>query len=764
MRLKYLIILCLFFFSNPLFSKHIIGGDLTYECLGNGDYIFELHIYRDCSSDGAAYDTPAFISLFECNPSRDCNFLNQLDATRLDIAPEVIRDVDPPEIPCLIVPPNICVEEAIYRFKLSDYGLSLAPRPTNSYFISYQRCCRNNTINNIVNPKDAGATYTIEITPEAQASCNSSPFFNKFPPTVICNNEPLVFDHSASDPDGDSLVYSFCSPLLGGGKFGTQENPGDDAACTGIRPNPSCPPPYDFVNFSVPTYTAGNPMGGEPRVKIDSKTGIITGKPNVKGQFVVGVCVEEFRDGISIGKLQRDFQFNVADCEPTVVAQIQNDTAITEFGPGGAIVAKTYLVSSCGNNTIEFINESFQERFVDAVRWEFDIEGQTVVRTDWDATITFPELGQFQGFLYLNPGTQCADTANIFVDIFPEIDADFGLTYDTCIIGPVLFTDSSTTNAERIVSWDWDFGDGSTSNQKNPRHTYDVAGTLPVTLTVTDDNNCQGTKELPVGYYPAPQFLVLSPNTFDGCTPADIFFGNLPAPINDEYDIVWDFGDEMTSGEVGPTHTYEEPGLYTVSVDVTSPFGCNISRTFPDYIRIRQSPEADFSVEPKEVSILNPTASFTDNSTNASSWFYNFNNQGRSLQPNPTFTFRDTGRQAIQLIVTHLTGCTDTTVQFIDVFPEVRWFMPNAFTPNDDGTNDIFMGKGNLVGAQNYNFSIWNRWGERVFETNNHDIGWNGRKDNVGELAPNDVYLYLVTYTGPRGKDFRLEGFATVVR
>lgn len=764
MRFSYLFILALLFFTTPVLSKHIIGGDITYECLGNGDYLFELHIYRDCAGGGAAFDNPAFIGIYECDTDVNCTSLIQLDAIQLDIVPEIIRPVDPPDIPCLILPPNICVEEAIYQFRLRDFDLRLNPNTQNSYYVSYQRCCRNNTITNLIRPDVSGATYTIEITPEAQASCNSSPFFNQFPPTVICANEPINFDHSATDPDGDQLIYSFCSPLLGGGEFGTEENPGNEFACDGVIPQPACPPPYDPVNFTSPTYTAANPMGGEPRVRIDPNTGIITGRPTLKGQFVVGVCVEEFRNGVLIGTLQRDFQFNVTDCQPTVVAQIANDTSITEFGAGGRITSKTFLVSSCGENELEFENESFQERFVDNLRWDFQIGDEIISQTEWNARVTFPENGQYEGVLYLNPGTICADTANIFVNIFPDIEADFSQVYDTCEIGPVVFTDLSATNAEEIVSWQWSFGDGNTSRLQNPQHNYQIAGNLPVSLTVVDNNNCTDTKEVPLGYFPAPQFVVVEPSTFDGCTPAEIFFNNLSAPISEAYDIFWEFGDGMSSTEISPTHVYEDPGLYTISIDVTSPFGCNISRTFPDFIRIRQSPIADFTAEPTEVSILNPTVNFTDESVEAAGWFYNFNNLGRSTQPNPTFVFRDTGLQVVQLVVTHLSGCTDTTVQFIDVFPEVRLFMPNAFSPNEDGINDIFIGKGILLGAQNYLFTIWNRWGEQIFSTSNTEEGWNGRKNNTGQLSPAGVYVYVITFTGPRGQPFRFEGFATLVK
>jgi gliding motility-associated-like protein len=90
--------------------------------------------------------------------------------------------------------------------------------------------------------------------------------------------------------------------------------------------------------------------------------------------------------------------------------------------------------------------------------------------------------------------------------------------------------------------------------------------------------------------------------------------------------------------------------------------------------------------------------------------------------------------------------------------------MPNAFSPNEDGKNDEFRGSGFTEGMQNFELSIWNRWGERIFVTSDPEEGWNGRKDNSGNLIPPGVYIYRVNYVDPRGQPIVLEGFATLVR
>jgi hypothetical protein len=135
---------------------------------------------------------------------------------------------------------------------------------------------------------------------------------------VVCVNNPLKFDHSAYDKEGDLLVYSFCDPLSGGGRGGGGGN------CNSVTPTPDCPPPFTPVAFRAPQYTYLFPMGGNPPVTINSLTGQISGEPNTIGQFVVSVCVSEYRNGVLLSTLRRDFQFNVASCQGTVVARLNN--------------------------------------------------------------------------------------------------------------------------------------------------------------------------------------------------------------------------------------------------------------------------------------------------------------------------------------------------------------------------------------------------------------------------------------------------------
>ncbi len=134
------------------------------------------------------------------------------------------------------------------------------------------------------------------------------------------------------------------------------------------------------------------------------------------------------------------------------------------------------------------------------------------------------------------------------------------------------------------------------------------------------------------------------------------------------------------------------------------------------------------------------------------------------LERNPTITFQDTGFVDVIQVVSHPNGCTDTSVVRLDIEPLVTLHMPNAFTPNNDGLNDTFKGKGFFAGFQDFTMNIWNRWGEQIYETNEPNDGWNGKKNNIGNNSPVGVYIYSINYIGPRGEVKELKGHVTLIR
>lgn len=733
----WLIAATLFLTPSVLTAKHIVGGEITYKFLrGDGvtsnTYQFTMRIYRDCFTNGGAQlDQIATIGVF-----------NGTTGTRLEsfgVPIGNISEIAAPTYPCL-VPPRVCVQEGVYVWEKE------LPVISGTYLILYQRCCRNETIFNVVLPGDVGATYTVEITGLAQRTKNNSPIFKQFPPTVICAGAPLNFDHSATDQEGNQLVYEFCQPLGGGGKIGSTN-------CDGVTPTPPCFPPFSDVIFKT-GYDYLRPLAGNPVIKIDRNTGRITGTPGTIGQFVVGVCVSEFNSaGQLLSVLRRDFQFNVAECTPLVEGNVKADS----------VSGDTYFIRACGASAITLNNLSREQTNINDFSFNINIQGQIQTFKVWQPTITFPDTGVYRGNLLLNPGTTCADTIYLVFTVAPSVKSDFSFKYDTCVAGPISFADKSTS-ASTITKWQWNFNDGGSSTLKNPQHLYNTPGQKDINLRIENSRGCSDSLTRSILWQPVPPLLVIEPSTFNGCSPAKVTFNNLSKPIDSTYTIKWNFGDGGTGTAISPTYTYQNPGTYNVSIDVTSPIGCKTSRSFSDWITVKQGTKADFDYAPKTITNFASTVSFTDKSAFATRWQWFFDTKGYSVLKNPTFKFRDTGVYKITLLTANQFGCTDSISKLLDVIPQVTYFLPNAFTPNDDGTNDDYRGKGFVEGMRNFEMTIYNRWGERVFETNDPLQGWNGQKFNKGEPSPQGVYLCLVTYTTPRGENRELRSYATLLR
>lgn len=741
---------------------------MTYECQGpaNGNpsvmrYEITLTVYRDCSLDGTSargggfdsdatdiqdFVAPGTVSVYR--GSETAEFMDLGVNLTQPLITLVAADIGNP---CLVIPPDVCVQKGVYTFFVN------LPITTVPYTVVYQRCCRNPTITNILDPSGVGASYFVTISPESQQLCNSSPTFDFFPPIVLCAGEEFELPMNGTDPDGDRLVYYLCSPVVGGGRDGngSTNDPYDDVA-----PDPDRPPPYINVDFDAPNFTAQRPLGPMSEFAYNDSTGVLSGNPALQGQFVVGICIDEFRGDTLLSSTKREFQFNITSCANTVLADLREDS----IAPDGR-----FVIDICGPGDFTIINESTDQAFIENYTWNLaGVNGDPITGINRDLMGTLDEVGSYDGIMILNNISNfanCKDSAEFTINIFPDLRAEFDYAYDECIAGPVTFTDlSEADDPGGITTYRWAYDDGNTSNASNPDHRYLIPGNFDVSLTISDGNGCQNTTVQPIEYFPAPPILIVSPSVVRGCTPQEVFFNNLSIPIDDSYDIVWNFGDANngTSGEISPTYTYEDVGEYDVSLAVTSPIGCFIDTIFQDLVAVFASPTAGFSFTPEEPNNRENEVDFIDEALETIAWEYTVGDLFRTSQPSFTYEFRDTGLVEVTQIVTHPSGCKDTLIQLIDIQPILSVHVPNAFTPNGDGLNDVFIPKSDLFGFRGYEFNVWNRWGERIFTTDDPDVGWDGRFS--GSDSPAGGYLWELTIINARDEVLKSKGSVVLLR
>lgn len=542
MKLKSVLLslLFLFCFAAPAFSSHIVGVDFTYRCLGpgaNGTFLYEINLdlYQDCltgSPQAISEDNPAYLAFY--NASTNSRYLvDSVYSNSFQIVPPNFSNQ------CVNNPPSTCLRRE--RFS-KVYAL---PANANGYRCVYQRCCRNGSILNIFNPGAVGATYFCLI-PPASVGCNNSAVFKNYPPQIICVNNPLVYDHSATDADGDSLSYEFCQAYEGG-------------STTDAKPYPPPPPPYVPVSY-VGGFSALNPISGSPAIQISPTTGLITGTPNTLGRFVVAVCCNEWRNGVIINTIKREFQFVVTNCSKAVVADIPQYS--DEFN--------TYRVE-CKSMTVQFDNISTGG---DTYFWDFGVPGvQNDTSTQFSPTFTYPDTGTYTVKLIVNKGSTCPDSISKLVKIYPLFHAAFTFNGAPCPKTPFQFTDSSYGSYGKPINWLWTFGDEASAMIQNPVHSYDTGGLFQVVLISKNAKGCTDTA--------AKQVFVEKFKPFGGndtiIVKGEII--NFYSSGGGQY--TWTPSTYLSNPNIGnPVGSYPDTGSFTYIVHISSPSGCVGNDTF----------------------------------------------------------------------------------------------------------------------------------------------------------------------------------------
>jgi PKD repeat protein len=335
------------------------------------------------------------------------------------------------------------------------------------------------------------------------------------------------------------------------------------------------------------------------------------------------------------------------------------------------------------------------------------------------------------------------------------------ITPNSVCLGESAILSATAQGGDGNYVFNW--GDGTVTN--NPQIVVAPAEDTDYTIVLTDGcGSPADTADVTVRVAPQPIInITRTPN--NGCSPISIQFDN--NTNNYTYSYLWNFDDDE-SGENNfseikrPVHYYENPGYYEVSLTVTTDQGCIDSGTIN--IQVKEAPIADFNAHPWTAGMMESNIHFNDESIGATAWLWHFGNDAMSTIQNPNHVFSESGEIPVKLIAYNNIGCTDTVVKYVNIIEDHRFYMPTAINVRSPG-NDEFYPKGVGIDLNTYQMSVYNRWGEPIFITNDINEHWLGRYDqNKGEYVQQGVYTWVVTLTDKHGKEYTYSGRVMVFK
>ena len=448
------------------FAAHIKGGFFNYTYLGPGvtnpsylRYRITLTVYMACDPSSGQLTDPINFTIFNGNGT--------------------VRIADPfvsitskynlgklADDQCITGDQSGCYY-TIVIYQLDNYEL---PVTADGYTISYQRCCRIANMDNVQTSGQVGNTYTIKIpgtsSPVPNANQNSSPDFAINDTAVVCGGSYFTFPLQAVDVDGDSLTYSLCAAFEGG-------SVGEPS------PFPAASPPYNTVNYESP-YSGIQPMGSN--VIINSKTGLLSGVAPLiafSGEYVITVCVTEYRKGVILAESRKELHIRVRDCIP-IKARLDPKPV------------------TCDGFSVNFSNAETLPSGT-TYGWDFGDPASGIDNKSTSSTPghTYTDTGIYKVKLTVTSGGFCSDSALLLVKVYPGFFPDFKTLPPQCKDIPVSFQDLTTTNYGVPTGWRWDFGvpvlTNDTAIVKNPSYTYTASATYTVKLIVGNTFGCVDT-------------------------------------------------------------------------------------------------------------------------------------------------------------------------------------------------------------------------------------------------------------------------------
>lgn len=258
-------------------------------------------------------------------------------------------------------------------------------------------------------------------------------------------------------------------------------------------------------------------------------------------------------------------------------------------------------------------------------------------------------------------------------------------------------------------------------------------------ISYTTSGVCGGTasETIVVNSLPVPDFTA---SVTSGCSPLHVIFTNTTP---ESASISWDLGNGSVSSVNNPNTVYSDPGCYDVTLTVTDNNGCTGTTTYNSFVCVNTDPNpiAQFDIDGVDEPGIDSLLYFLNSSENAISFHWDFGDQSESTTMSPEHSYSAAGSYLIQLIAYNAGGCSDTAYASVTVRDDLIFYVPNTFTPNGNGVNELFFPVLTAgMDPDNVSFIIFDRWGQIVFESTNSSTGWNGTYN--GEIVQDGTYVW----------------------
>lgn len=350
----------------------------------------------------------------------------------------------------------------------------------------------------------------------------------------------------------------------------------------------------------------------------------------------------------------------------------------------------------------------------------------------------------------------CTQTATAVITSTSAVNVTLNsITNVTCLGGNDGAID--VTGGGGVTPYTYAWSNGSASN--NPTNLS--AGNY--TVTVTDGSGCSTTANYTIAPGANLPVIDLQGDRLTGCVVHCVNFG-IPSgiPTGNLLTYQWMVNGVTAGSSSTLNHCFTNPGSYDISLTVSDNAGCSNSITYPSYINVQDYPVADFTTDKPVYLLSESQVNIIDQSTNAANLVWDLGD-GTTANNLTNFyhTYTDTGTYCIELIASSPLGCADTTTHCIVIQGESYFYVPNSFTPNNDGLNETFYPVAS--GVKKYSMAIYDRWGENIWNSAKDDDQWNGKLPN-GQMVPQGVYVYKITVTDAQNDVHELMGHVNVIR